>query len=108
MKCKIQFTAKYLTLILLFSILGCEQKYPFDIGNGFKIDYNARSKLALLNKNNSILCDCSVGGYYQDQDIIVIRCDDRWTFVSKKHEIIGKSYFCICRIDDVMTSKSHG
>lgn len=79
----------YLAIFLILAFASCRQIYPLQIGGGYRIDYDSRSILTLMDSNNTILSDCFVDGYYRDSDIVLVRCRDKkavaWDSKSQLH-----------------------
>jgi hypothetical protein len=57
-------------LTLLFS--ACSQKYPLDLGGGYKIEYDANSYFCLVDKNNTEMVGGHITKFKFDSIYIVI------------------------------------
>ena len=57
-------------LTLLLS--ACSQKYPLDLGGGYKIEYDPSSYFCLIDKNNTGVVDAHITKFKFDSIFIVI------------------------------------
>lgn len=66
---------KYLILNIIFLTLlfsACSQKYPCDLGENYKLDYDGNSYFHLLDTNNTVIINSHITKYNFDSVFIVI------------------------------------
>ncbi len=58
-------------LLVMVLLISCAQKYPFELGDGYKIDYNGNSHFYLLDTNNTVIVNSHITVFNFDSTFII-------------------------------------
>ncbi len=50
----------------------CTQKYPMELGGGYKVDYDGNSYFYLLDKNNTVVIESHIKSFKEDSKFIIV------------------------------------
>lgn len=53
-------------------IIACSKKYPLDLGENYKIDYDGNSYFYLLYKNNTVVVNSHITKFKFDSSFIIV------------------------------------
>ena len=59
-------------VVIMMLVVSCTQKYPFELGSGYKIDYDGNSYFYLLDKNNTIVIKSHIINLNYDSEFIIV------------------------------------
>jgi len=60
-----------IVLIMMFAS-SCTQKYPLELGGGYKVDYDGNSYFYLLDKNNTVVIESHIISFKEDSKFIIV------------------------------------
>lgn len=61
-----------LNIILIMVLFSCNSKYPLDLGNGYKLDYDANSYYVIVNSQGIGMIGSHIFNYSFDSTFIII------------------------------------
>ncbi len=64
---------KIINIVLIIMLVSsCTQKYPLELGGGYKVDYDGNSYFYLLDKNNTVVIESNIISFNVDSEFIIV------------------------------------